>query len=70
MAGAGLSACSAVEMYVYGQCYRIGTAKVQRFISKGILQIVYVRFANLLSMRARVNRCSIVCNRKVLAGKG
>ena len=28
------------------------------------------RFANLLSMRAEVNRCSIVCNPKVLAGKG
>ena len=25
----------------YGQCYRIGTAKVQRFIGKGISQIVY-----------------------------
>ena len=47
-----------------------GTAKVQRFIGKGILQIVYVRFANLLSMRAGVNRCSIVCNPKMLAGKG
>ena len=47
-----------------------GTAKVQKFIGKGILQIVYVRFANLLSMRAGVNRCSIVCNPKMLAGKG
>ena len=29
---------------LYGQCYRIGTAKVQRFIhvGKGISQIVYV----------------------------
>ena len=25
----------------YGQCYRIGTAKVQRFIGKGISQIVW-----------------------------
>ena len=41
---AGLSACSAVEMYVTGQCYRIGTAKVQRFMGKGISQIVYIRW--------------------------
>ena len=41
---AGLSVRSAVEMCVshYGQCYRIGTAKVQRFIGVGISQIVYV----------------------------
>ena len=67
---AGLSARSAVEMYITMD--RIGTAipKVQRFIVKGISQIVYVRFANLLSMRAGINRCSIVCNLKVLAGKG
>ena len=65
---AGLSTCSAVEMYVTMD--RIGIAKVQRFIGKGISQIVYVRFANLLSMRAGVNRCSIVCNPKVLVGKG
>ena len=64
-----LSARSAVVMYTMDSA--IGcTAKVERFIGKGISQIVYVRFANLLSMRAGVNRVSIACNPKVLASKG
>ena len=29
-------------MCLSGQCYRIGTAKVQRFIGMGISQIVYI----------------------------
>ena len=39
---AGLSARSVVEMCVTMGTVRIGTAKVQRFIGKGISQIVYV----------------------------
>ena len=38
---AGLSAGSAVEMCVTMDS-RIGTAKVQRFIGKGISQITYI----------------------------
>ena len=47
--------------------------RLQRFIGKGISQIVYVDgkiCQSTLSMRAGVNRSSNVCNPKVLAGKG
>ena len=48
----------------------IGAAKVQRFIGKGISQIIYVdgkiRQSTLYAGRGQL--CSIVCNPKVLAG--
>ena len=64
---AGLSARSAVEMciYHYGQCYRIGTAQVQRFIGKGISQIVYVD-SPIYSVCGPRSTAAPFCNPKVL----